>query len=116
MDAESGRDEEILSAEALGFVAALQREFRQQRRRLLGARVDRQRSLDSGEWPDFNPATRSVRAADWQVADVPKDLLDRRGGITGAPARPGAPRARWRTSRRPCSIAGSRSPAPPSAR
>ena len=83
VDAESGRDEEILSDEALAFVAALQREFRQQRRRLLSARADRQRSLDSGEWPDFNPATRSTRAADWQVGDVPKDLLDRRVEITG---------------------------------
>jgi len=83
IDAESGRDEEILSDEALAFVAALQREFRQQRRRLLSARADRQRSLDSGEWPDFNPATRSIRAADWQVGDVPKDLLDRRVEITG---------------------------------
>jgi malate synthase len=81
--AESGRDDEILSDEALSFVAALQREFRQQRRRLLSARADRQRSLDSGEWPDFNPATRSIRAADWQVGDVPKDLLDRRVEITG---------------------------------
>ncbi|MCW3036062.1 MAG: malate synthase [Actinobacteria bacterium] len=81
--AESGRDNEILSDEALSFVAALQREFRQQRRRLLSARTDRQRSLDSGEWPDFNPATRSIRAADWQVGDVPKDLLDRRVEITG---------------------------------
>ena len=35
IDAESGRDEEILSDEALAFVAALQREFRQQRQRLL---------------------------------------------------------------------------------
>jgi malate synthase len=77
------RDGEVLSDEALAFVADLQRQFRQQRSRLLSARVERQRTLDSGEWPDFNPATRSVRAAKWQVAEVPKDLLDRRVEITG---------------------------------
>jgi malate synthase len=80
-------DEEILSHEALAFVAALQREFRQQRRRLLSARAERQHTLDSGEWPDFNPATRAVRASDWQVNDIPKDLLDRRVEITGPPER-----------------------------
>ena len=77
------RDEEVLTDDALAFVAGLQREFGLQRRRLLTARAERQRTLDSGEWPDFNPATRSIRAAQWQVADVPKDLLDRRVEITG---------------------------------
>ncbi len=83
VNAESDHDGEILSDEALAFVAGLQREFRQQRRRLLSARAERQHSLDSGEWPDFNPATRSIRAADWQIGDIPKDLLDRRVEITG---------------------------------
>ncbi len=77
------RDQDVLSDGALGFVGGLQREFRQQRGRLLSARIERQRTLDSGEWPDFNPATRSVRAGKWQIADVPKDLLDRRVEITG---------------------------------
>jgi malate synthase len=75
--------DDVLGPEALAFVADLQRRFKAQRRRLLSARVERQRSLDSGEWPDFNPATRHVRAADWKVADVPKDLADRRVEITG---------------------------------
>jgi malate synthase len=83
VNAESDRDRDILSDEALAFVADLQREFRQQRWRLLSARAERQHSLDSGEWPDFNPSTRSIRAADWQVGDIPKDLLDRRVEITG---------------------------------
>ena len=80
-------DPDILSDEALAFVGALQRQFRQQRRRLLSARVERQQTLDSGEWPDFNPATRAVRASDWHISDVPKDLLDRRVEITGPPER-----------------------------
>ena len=83
INAESDRDGDILSDEALAFVADLQREFRQQRWRLLSARAERQHSLDSGEWPDFNPATRIIRAADWQIGDIPKDLLDRRVEITG---------------------------------
>ncbi|GAC1364217.1 MAG: malate synthase A [Actinomycetota bacterium] len=78
-----GGDPEVLSDEALAFVAELDRKFRQQRRHLLAARENRQWALDSGEWPDFNPVTRQVRESGWQVEDVPKDLLDRRVEITG---------------------------------
>jgi malate synthase len=78
-----GQPEDMLSTEALEFVASLQRQFGAQRHRLLAARAERQRSLDSGEWPDFNPATRWVREAGWTIEDVPKDLTDRRVEITG---------------------------------
>src|SRR2546425_5470967 len=74
---------DVLGDEALAFVAGLHRRFAQQRMRLLSARAERQRTLDSGEWPDFHPATRSVRASEWKIADVPKDLADRRVEITG---------------------------------
>src|SRR5205807_9830853 len=50
---------------------------------LLARRVARQRRLDAGERPDFLPETRSVREADWTVAPIPADLLDRRVEITG---------------------------------
>src|SRR2546429_1006722 len=83
IEVRADRPEDVLGSEALAFVTALDRQFKSQRRRLLSARAERQRSLDSGEWPDFNPATRSVRASEWKIADVPKDLADRRVEITG---------------------------------
>jgi malate synthase len=79
----TGRDEEILSADALAFVADLHRRFDSTRRELLAAREERQARLDAGELPDFLPETREVREGDWQVAPVPADLQDRRVEITG---------------------------------
>ncbi|MES2390241.1 MAG: malate synthase A [Acidobacteriota bacterium] len=74
---------EILTPEALAFVAGLQRKFNSRRRELLAARAERQKRLDAGEKPDFLAATRSTREADWKVAPLPADLLDRRVVITG---------------------------------
>ena len=77
-------DEEILSGEALAFVAALQRAFGGQREELLAARVARQERLLAGELPDFLEETRSVREDEtWRVAEAPPDLRDRRVEITG---------------------------------
>jgi malate synthase len=78
-----GRAAEVLAPEALAFVAALQREFGAERRRLLDARVQRQAELDAGALPDFLDATREVRESEWQVAPAPADLQDRRVEITG---------------------------------
>jgi malate synthase len=78
-----GRDEEILSADALAFIAELHRRFDGTRRELLVARVERQARIDAGELPDFLPETRELREGDWQVAPVPADLQDRRVEITG---------------------------------
>jgi malate synthase len=78
-----GRDEEILSPEALAFVAELHRRFDATRRELVAARVARQARIDAGELPDFLPETREIRESDWQVAPVPADLQDRRVEITG---------------------------------
>ena len=79
--------DEILTAEALAFVADLQRRFGSDRLAILRAREDRQKELDAGELPDFPVATADVRAADWTVAPAPTDLDDRRVEITG-PAEP----------------------------
>ena len=73
-----GRAVEVLTPEALAFVADLHRRFEPRRRELLAARQARQRRFDAGELPDFLPETAHVRAADWSVAPVPADLLDRR--------------------------------------
>jgi malate synthase len=73
----------ILTPEALSFLADLERRFGAERKRLLARRVQVQARLDAGEKPDFLKETRTVREADWTVAPLPKDLLDRRIEITG---------------------------------
>ena len=74
---------EILTPEALDFVANLQRKFGPAREELLAKRVERQKALDQGAKLDFLPETAHIRAGDWQVAPAPPDLLDRRVEITG---------------------------------
>src|SRR5207245_204725 len=74
---------EILTPEALAFVARLQREFGPRREGLLQKRAERQARLDAGVLPDFLPETAPIRAGDWTVAPVPADLQDRRVEITG---------------------------------
>ena len=73
----------VLSDEALGFVAALHKEFNPRRLALLEAREMRKARLDAGELPDFLPETREIRESDWTVAPIPHDLRDRRVEITG---------------------------------
>ena len=74
---------EILTPEALAFVAELHRRFNPERERLLGLRAERQARLDAGELPDFLEETRELRESDWTVAPVPPELEDRRVEITG---------------------------------
>ena len=75
--------QEILTTEALAFVADLHRRFDPRRRELLAARGVRQRRFDAGELPGFLEETRAVREGDWRVAATPDDLNDRRTEITG---------------------------------
>ncbi len=75
--------EQVLTPEAVEFVAALHREFEGRRQELLAWRAERQRRFDAGEMPDFLPETASVRGAEWSIAPQPADLLDRRVEITG---------------------------------
>src|SRR6202051_102410 len=79
----SGRQDEILSAEALAFIAGLHRRFNRRHLELLGRRQERQKHFDAGRLPDFLPETKSVREGAWSVAKIPADLLDRRVEITG---------------------------------
>jgi malate synthase len=74
---------EILTPEALAFLAGLHRKFDARRKELLAARKARQARFDAGELPDFLPETKAVRDGDWKVAPIPVDLLDRRVEITG---------------------------------
>jgi malate synthase len=75
--------EQILTADALSFFAKLQRKFGPERERLLALRQERQAGLDAGEKPDFLAETAHIREADWSVAPLPADILDRRTEITG---------------------------------
>jgi malate synthase len=75
--------QQILSAEALEFLAQLHRRFNPERLALLAARKARQARLDAGELPSFLDDTRAIRAADWRVGEIPDDLQDRRVEITG---------------------------------
>jgi len=77
------RYDEILTPQALEFVATLQRRFNGRRKELLAKRAERQKRFDAGENPDFLPETTNIRESDWQVAALPTDLLDRRVEITG---------------------------------
>src|SRR5580698_123971 len=79
----NGPFSEILTPQAVEFLGALARNFENRRTELLRARTDRQKTFDEGALPDFLPETASVREADWTVAPIPKDLLDRRVEITG---------------------------------
>jgi malate synthase len=78
-----GRANEILTPEALAFVAELHRRFNDRRLELLVRREERQVRFDNGESPDFLAQTADVRAGDWKVAPIPADLQDRRVEITG---------------------------------
>ena len=52
---------EILSSDALEFLAKLHRQFNVRRLELLARRVARQVELDAGKLPDFLPETKAIR-------------------------------------------------------
>lgn len=74
---------EILTPEALQFIASLQVKFNDRRLALLEARQERQRELDNGGTLDFLEETKEIRESDWTIAPLPADLQDRRVEITG---------------------------------
>jgi len=75
--------EDILTAEALAFLAGMAQKFSQRRRDLMAARQVLQGRFDAGMKPDFLPETAEIRKNDWQIRPVPADLQDRRVEITG---------------------------------
>ena len=74
---------EILTPEANSFLTKLAREFEPRRQELLKRRRLRQQQIDAGQMPGFLPETAPIRAAEWKVAPIAHDLLDRRVEITG---------------------------------
>ncbi len=76
--------QDVLTYEALSFIARLQRKFGERRLALLAARAERQKRLDQGEKPDFLASTAAIRQdKSWQVAPTPPLLQKRRVEITG---------------------------------
>ena len=75
---------EILTSEALEFVAGLHRAFEPRVVELLARRQARAERFARGEERfDFLADTAEVRSSTWQVAPVPSELADRRVEITG---------------------------------
>ncbi|MCM2323361.1 MAG: malate synthase A [Oligoflexia bacterium] len=80
----SPRFGEILSPDALAFVAALERRFGARREELLQRRREVQQQLDEGEFPTLQrPKHSPALDPSWRVAPFPADLADRRVEITG---------------------------------
>ncbi|THU94189.1 malate synthase [Dendrothele bispora CBS 962.96] len=76
--------EQVLTEDALQFLAALHRTFESTRQSLLVAREDAQRRWDSGAPFDFPPETAHIRAEpSWHCAPPAPGLEDRRVEITG---------------------------------
>ncbi|MEV7169107.1 malate synthase A [Streptomyces sp. NPDC093224] len=88
LGAPAERHEEILTPEALEFVARLDAAFADRRLDILKERRRRSAHLASGTPLDFSRATAAVRAdTDWRVAPPAPGLTDRRVEITGPPER-----------------------------
>ncbi|KNB53708.1 malate synthase [Streptomyces caatingaensis] len=88
------RSDEVLTPEAVEFVARLDAAFAGRRAALLSERRHRAALLAGGGALDLVPATAAVRAdPSWRVAPPAPGLADRRVEITGPPTRQGADRA-----------------------
>ncbi|MEO9247280.1 malate synthase A [Citricoccus nitrophenolicus] len=78
------RQEEILTTDALDFLATLHRRFNGRRAELLTRREEMRQRISEGWTPDFLPETRTIREDDsWRVAPLAPGLKDRRVEITG---------------------------------
>ena len=77
------RYEEVLTPDALLFLADLERRFGPQRRVLLENRILQQGRYDDGEMPTKPLETQQVRNGTWEVDPCPPALQDRRVEITG---------------------------------
>jgi malate synthase len=78
------RQDEILTPDALAFIAALHRAFAPRRQELLQLRQERRVKIANGVDPNFLPETQAVREDfSWSVATLAPGLEDRRVEITG---------------------------------
>jgi len=74
---------EIFDGGAVAFLVKLANNFERRRQELLSQRQAKQKQIDEGLLPDFLDQTAEVRRASWKIADIPRDLRDRRVEITG---------------------------------
>src|SRR5438270_7503245 len=75
--------EDILTPEALEFLAELEHGFGPRRAELLKVRQERRASLRGGGRLGFLPDTEQIRSGRWSVAPAPADLQQRWVEITG---------------------------------
>ena len=74
---------EVLTPDALLFLADLERRFGPQRKLLLENRKWQQERYDDGELPAPPPETKHIRNLVWSISPCPNVLRDRRVEITG---------------------------------
>ncbi len=77
------RFQEILTPDALKFVASLVTNFSPSLKLLLRTRSWISERIRNGVLPDFPPVTENIRNGSWKVASIPADLERRRVEITG---------------------------------
>ena len=75
--------DDVLTPDAMLFLADLERRFGPQRRILLENRRLQQERFDDGEFPTQPPETEHIRNSMWEVDPCPAALQDRRVEITG---------------------------------
>ena len=83
----AGAYSDVLTPDALLFLADLERRFGPQRKTLLENRRLQQERFDDGEMPTQPLETRHIRNSVWEVAPCPPALQDRRVEITGPVSR-----------------------------
>jgi malate synthase len=74
---------EILTEEALAFIAGLHEKFNDERLSILKVRTEQQKVFDANNFPKFPNETKSIREGEWKARGIPHDLQDRRVEITG---------------------------------
>ncbi len=79
----AGHYSDVLTPDALLFLADLERRFGPQRKILLQSREFQQERYDDGELPTQPKETLHVRNSNWEVGPCPAALKDRRVEITG---------------------------------
>lgn len=77
-------DQELLTTDVLSFLCKLVEEFQPKLSSLLELRHQKQSAIDAGKLPDFLQETSAIRKdKSWKIAQIPRDLRDRRVEITG---------------------------------
>ena len=74
---------DVLTPEALAWLAELQRTFGQERNALLARRAERRAERQESATLDFLADTQHIRSGNWSVAPAPPALRNRRVEITG---------------------------------